>query len=250
MSARILLDPQGVPAATLQAMLKPYAPEDFSTRRHDMVARQIAGRGVRSTKVLDAMREVPREAFVPRHLRRFAYEDSPLPIAAGQTISQPHIVAFMVEALDLKGGEKVLEIGAGSGYAAAVLAQIARSVYTVERIEELAKGASATLARLGYDNVEVRHADGTRGWPEQAPFDAIVVAAGGRQVPEPLKQQLKVGGCMVIPVGRSAHFQQLVRITRLAQDEFEHTDLVPVRFVPLISDEASEGRPDTYPFGF
>ena len=214
-----------------------------------MVAWQVAARGVRSEKVLDAMRKVPREAFVPDHLREFAYEDSPLPIAAGQTISQPHIVAYMIEALDLEGGEKVLEIGSGSGYAAAVLAQIAGQVYTIERIAELARGASATLARLKYDNVEVRHSDGTRGWPEQAPFDAIVVAAGGREVPEALKQQLKVGGRIVIPVGRTAHFQQLIRITRVAEDEFEQTDLVPVRFVPLVSDEESGNAEHDDPSG-
>lgn len=211
---------------------------EWSSRRQEMVAQQIAARGVRSRAVLNAMRVVPREAFVPLHLRELAYDDSPLPIAAGQTISQPHIVAFMIEALELEGGEKVLEVGSGSGYAAAVLAEIADRVYTIERIEELANEARATLAKLGYENVEVRHGDGTRGWPEQSPFDAIIVAAGGREVPEALKEQLKVGGRLVIPVGHCAHFQQLVRITRVAADEFEETDLAPVRFVPLVSEEA------------
>jgi protein-L-isoaspartate(D-aspartate) O-methyltransferase len=201
-----------------------------------MVSSQIAARGVRSRKVLDAMRAVPREAFVPEHLRKLAYQDSPLPIGAGQTISQPHVVALMIEALALEGGEKVLEIGGGSGYAAAVLGQIAGQVYSIERIEKLAETARATLESLGCDNVEMRHGDGTRGCPDQAPFDAIVVAAGAREVPEPLKRQLKTGGRLVIPVGRNDHFQHLVRITRLSANEYAEEDLIPVRFVPLIAD--------------
>ena len=151
-----------------------------------MVEHHIAARGVRSDNVLNAMRKVPREAFLPRDLQEFAYEDAPLPIAEGQTISQPYIVALMVEALALEGGEKVLEIGAGSGYAAAVLAEIASEVYTVERIGQLAEKAAAALAEQGYDNVHVLHGDGTRGWPEHAPYDAIVVAAGGPKIPESL----------------------------------------------------------------
>jgi protein-L-isoaspartate(D-aspartate) O-methyltransferase len=219
---------------------------DNSSRRDDMVRQQIVARGVRSEPVLRAMRAVPREEFLPEDLREFAYEDSPLPIAAGQTISQPYIVAFMVEALNLKGGERVLEIGAGSGYAAAVLAQVAARVYSIERIAELAGSAATTLARLGYDNVEIRHADGTRGWPEQAPFDAIVVAAGGPEVPESLKRQLKIGGRLVIPVGRTPEIQELVRVTRTADDEFETEDLADVRFVPLLGEEGwatDAGRP-------
>ena len=195
--------------------------------------------------VLEAMRSVPREEFLPDNLREFAYEDSPLPIAAGQTISQPYIVAFMVEALNLRGGERVLEIGAGSGYAAAILAQIAARVYSIERIGELAKGAAATLARLGYDNVEIRHTDGTRGWPEQAPFDAIVVAAGGPEVPESLKQQMKIGGRLIIPIGSTPEIQELVRVTRVSEDEFEMEDLADVRFVPLLGEEG--WAPDTQP---
>ena len=199
-----------------------------------MVASQLAARGIRDPRVLDAMRTVPREAFVPEYLRESAYLDSPLPIGSGQTISQPHVVAFMIEALDLKGGEKVLEIGAGSGYAAAVLGQIAGQVYAIERIRELADRARETLDALGYDNVQVRHGDGTKGWPEQAPFDAIAVAAGAKKVPEPLKHQLKEGGRVIIPVGRNAPFQQLKRITRVSQNEYAEEDLIPVRFVPLI----------------
>jgi protein-L-isoaspartate(D-aspartate) O-methyltransferase len=173
--------------------------DEFAKLRREMVERAIAARGVRSEPVLAAMRSVPREAFLPRQLREFAYEDSPLPIEEGQTISQPYIVAFMTEALALEGGEKVLEIGTGSGYAAAVLAEIADDVYTVERIGQLAEKAASALADLGYANVHVLHGDGTRGWPDHAPYDGIIVAAGGPKVPDALKEQLKIGGRLVIP---------------------------------------------------
>jgi protein-L-isoaspartate(D-aspartate) O-methyltransferase len=209
---------------------------DSSQKRLDMVRYQVQARGVRDARVLAAMRKVPREEFIPEGLREFAYEDSPLPIAADQTISQPYIVAFMVEALALAGGEKVLEIGAGSGYAAAVLGEIAGRVFTIERIEELAEGARSVLERLGYHNVSVRHGDGTRGWPEEAPFDAIVVTAGGPEVPASLKRQMRVGGRIVIPVGKDACVQALLRITRVAEDEFEQEDLADVRFVPLVGE--------------
>ncbi len=210
---------------------------DYSLLRQQMVRQQIEARGVRSPKVLEAMRSVPRECFLPQELREFAYEDTPLPIAADQTISQPYIVAFMTEGLALQGGEKVLEIGTGSAYAAAVLAQIAGRVYTVERIEELATHAASILAELHYDNVEVIHADGTLGLPAQAPFDAIVVTAGGPEVPDSLKTQLKIGGRMVIPVGVYRDVQELVRITRLSQSEYRQEDLADVRFVPLVGAE-------------
>ncbi len=175
--------------------------DDFVAARIDMVDLAICARGVRSKMVLDAMRSVPREEFLPKNLREFAYDDSPLPIAEGQTISQPYNVAFMVEALDLPLQATVLEIGTGSGYAAAVLSQVAENVYTMERIGSLAEKAASVLARLGYSNVRVRHDDGTRGWPDHAPYDGFVVAAGGPKVPESLKQQLKIGGHLVIPVG-------------------------------------------------
>jgi protein-L-isoaspartate(D-aspartate) O-methyltransferase len=191
-------------------MLNPYVRNDFTGERRTMVATQIAARGVQSPLVLEAMGTVPREAFVPEHLRHSAYDDSPLPIAAGQTISQPHVVAYMIGALELSGGEKVLEVGTGSGYAAAVLAQIAGKVYTMERIRELAQGARTVLEEL--------------------------VAAGARAVPEALKRQLRTGGRLVIPVGRTEHLQHLVRITRVSEIDFEQEDLVPVRFVPLIAD--------------
>lgn len=182
------------------------------------------------------MRIVAREEFVPAQVREFAYRNSPLPIGAGQTISQPYMVAFMIEALGLDGGERVLEVGAGSGYAAAVLGRIAREVYAIERVPELARRAAAVLAKLGYGNVEIRQGDGTRGWPEHAPYDAIVVAAGGRYVPDALRQQLRIGGRLVIPVGYHETFQELLRITRKDEQEYEQENLAAVRFVPLISD--------------
>ena len=220
--------------------------KSFALLREEMVERSIAARGVRDELVLDAMRKVPRELFLPKNLREFAYEDSPLPIAGEQTISQPYIVAFMAEALMLTGGEKVLEVGAGSGYAAAVLSEIAANVYTVERLGPLADKAAATLADLGYHNVHVLHGDGTRGWAEHAPYDAIVVAAGGPQVPESLKEQLKTGGRLVIPVGADQRAQELVRVTRISTSEFRSEDIADVRFVPLIGEEgwtvAKEGE--------
>jgi len=210
---------------------------DFRRLRHEMVETAIFGRGVRSEPVLNAMRKVRREAFLPKELREFAYEDAPLPIEGGQTISQPYIVAFMTEALGLEGGERVLEIGAGSGYAAAVLSEIAGEVYTVERVGQLAEKAASRLHDLGYHNVHVLHGDGTKGWPEHAPYDGIIVAAGGPKVPESLKEQLKIGGRMVIPVGRDPRLQELVRVTRTSEDEYKREDLADVRFVPLVGQE-------------
>ncbi len=210
---------------------------DLSEARERMVDNQIAARGVRSEKVLDAMRKVPRELFLPGGLAEFAYEDSPLPIEAGQTISQPYIVAFMVEALALRGGEKVLEIGTGSGYAAAILGEIAGEVYSIERIEELANSAASILADNGYDNVQVLHSDGTLGCAEHAPYDGIVVTAGGPEIPDSLKRQLKIGGHLVIPVGKNKEFQELIRVTRVSESEFESEDLAAVRFVPLVGAE-------------
>jgi protein-L-isoaspartate(D-aspartate) O-methyltransferase len=210
---------------------------DFEKRRARLVERYIAHRGVRSPLVLAAMESVPREAFLPEDMREFAYEDIPLPIAEGQTISQPYIVGMMTEALQLQGGEKVLEIGTGSGYAAAVLSHIAKDVYTVERIGQLAEKSADVLSRLGYGNVHVMHADGTRGWPDHAPYDAIVVAAGGPQVPESLKSQLKVGGRLVIPVGADRRLQELVRVVRVSEHEYTAEELADVRFVPLVGAE-------------
>ena len=209
----------------------------FANQRTQMVEHHILHRGISSKPVLEAMRGVPREDFLPPELREFAYEDTPLPIAEGQTISQPYIVAMMTDALELDGGEKVLEIGTGSGYAAAVLSRIAKDVYTVERIGQLAEKAAATLSTLGYRNVHVLHADGTLGWPDHAPYDAIVVAAGGPEVPESLKAQLKIGGRLVIPIGADRRLQELVRVTRVSQREFKTEELADVRFVPLVGAE-------------
>jgi protein-L-isoaspartate(D-aspartate) O-methyltransferase len=210
---------------------------DFRRLRHEMVEKAIFDRGVRSELVLNAMRKVRREAFLPKELREFAYEDAPLPIEGGQTISQPYIVAFMAEALGLEGGERVLEIGAGSGYAAAVLSEIAGEVYTVERVGQLAEKAASRLHDLGYHNVHVLHGDGTKGWPAHAPYDGIIVAAGGPKVPEALKEQLKIGGRLVIPVGQDPRVQELVRVTRISEEEYKREDLADVRFVPLVGQE-------------
>jgi protein-L-isoaspartate(D-aspartate) O-methyltransferase len=217
---------------------------DYRQQREAMVAQQIAARGVRDPLVLEAMRRVPREVFLPPELREFAYEDAPLPIAEGQTISQPYIVAYMTEALGLRGGEKVLEVGTGSGYAAAVVAEIAGEVYTIERHRPLAERAGRLLAELGYGNVEVRHGDGTKGWPEAAPFDAILVAAGGPEVPRSLREQLAIGGRLVIPVGPSVELQRLVRVTRTGPGDYRQEELAGVRFVPLIGAEGWEDTSD------
>jgi len=195
-----------------------------------MVAAQIEERGVRDPRTLAAMRKVPRHLFVPPSLLRDAYSDHPLPIGHGQTISQPYIVAFMTEALSLRGGEKVLEIGTGSGYQAAVLAEIAARVYTIEIVAPLAEEARERLARLGYRNVEVRAGDGYQGWAEAAPFDAVIVTAAAPRIPEPLKQQLKDGGRLVIPVGEDD--QELIVVTRRGSDYVEQR-VLPVRFVPM-----------------
>jgi protein-L-isoaspartate(D-aspartate) O-methyltransferase len=215
---------------------------DLTAERNRMVDRQLAARGVRDPLVLAAMRSVPRERFLPPELKEFAYQDAPLPIEQGQTISQPFIVALMTEGLCLAPGDRVLEIGTGSGYAAAVIARIAREVYTIERHEELAETARGRLAALGFDNVFVRHGDGTLGWPERAPFDAIVVAASGPKIPEPLLAQLAPGGRLVIPVGEDKALQRLVRVVRRADGRLEHEDLGDVRFVPLIGVEGWDAQ--------
>jgi protein-L-isoaspartate(D-aspartate) O-methyltransferase len=208
-------------------------------RMVDMLSR----RGIRTAKTLDAFRAVPREEFVAKGLVEFAYEDSPLPIEEGQTISQPYIVAVTVEALGLQEGDRVLEVGTGSGYAAAILAHIAREVYTVERIESLATSAAERLAHLGLDNVHVHCADGSLGWPEHAPYDAIAVAAGGPSVPPALLEQLAVGGRLVIPVGPQEDDQKLVRVTRVSASEYREEHVEDVRFVPLIGEQGWSESP-------
>jgi protein-L-isoaspartate(D-aspartate) O-methyltransferase len=210
---------------------------DFAALRAAMVDRQIAGRGLRDAPLLAAMREVPRERFVPEAVRAFAYEDGPLPIEAGQTISQPYIVALMIAAAGVAPGSHVLEIGAGSGYAAAVLSRIAGEVIAIERHGMLADLAAARMAALGYANVRIVTGDGSAGWPEDAPYDAILAAASGRHVPETLKRQLKVGGSLVMPIGAPGDMQNLVKVMRQGDDEWEEENLGPVRFVPLIGEE-------------
>lgn len=204
-----------------------------TTRRDRMIERQIEARGVSDPHLLSALREVPRELFVPDALQEFAYDDTPLPIPEGQTISQPYIVATMIEAAEVAPGDRVLEVGAGSGYAAAVLSRIAGEVYAVERHETLADAAEERLAQLGYTNATVIAGDGSGGLPDQAPFDAILVAARGPKMPEALKRQLKVGGRLVIPIG-DEDVQTLCRVTRTGEDSWTSDDLEPVRFVPLI----------------
>ena len=215
--------------------------DDFADARERMVAQQIEARGIADPLVLAALRAVPREAFVPSEERVFAYDDHPLPIGAGQTISQPYIVALTTEALRLAGGERVLEIGTGCGYAAAVLAQIAAEVHSVERLPELAGSARANLARAGVANVQVHGGDGTLGWPAAAPYDAIAVTAVGPEVPAALKAQLAPGGALVMPVGERDGDQVLLRWTRDAQGR-EHTEpLCEVRFVPLVGAQGFSG---------
>jgi protein-L-isoaspartate(D-aspartate) O-methyltransferase len=214
---------------------------DFAARRAAMVAEQIEARGVRDPRVLEAMRSVPREDFVLPGWRAQACDDSPLPIEAEQTISQPYIVAFMSEALGLNGRERVLEIGTGSGYAAAVLGRLAAQVHTVERIAQLAEAAASKLAALGCTNVQVHYGDGTLGWPEAAPYDAIVVTAAGPDVPAALKAQLKVGGRLVMPVGGLHGHQELLRLTRTSDTDERRELLMGVRFVPLTGEQGWPG---------
>jgi len=198
--------------------------------REAMVASQIVRRGVQDELTLEAMRHVPRHLFVPSRLLNEAYADRPLPIGHAQTISQPYIVAFMTEALGLVGGETVLEIGSGCGYQSAVLARIAARVWGIEIIEPLGREAAERLARLGCTNVEIRVGDGYAGWPEQAPFDAILLAAAAPRVPDALKQQLRDGGRLILPIGE--YVQELRVVTRRG-DAFEERDLLAVQFVPM-----------------
>ena len=214
-----------------------------SLARSRMVDVQIAQRGVRDSRVLKAMREVPREAFVDPDFEEFAYEDTPLPIGKGQTISQPFMVAYMIEAADIDPGDRVLEVGTGSGYAAAVMSRIADHVYTIERHASLAEIARQRFELLGYDNIEVRAGDGTKGWGEAAPFDVILVAAAGPGAPPALQEQLDVGGRLVIPVGKEADGQRLLKVTRTGATTYEEEDLGGVQFVPLIGEEGWAERP-------
>lgn len=211
----------------------------FAVLRDRMVDEQIQGRDVADPRVLAAMRKVPRHRFVPDSLREEAYDDHPLPIGEGQTISQPYIVGIMTELLQLTGGERILEVGTGSGYQAAVLAELTKEVYSIEILEPLASRAAATLRAHGYAGVIVRAGDGYLGWPEAAPFDAIIVTAAPDHIPQPLVDQLKVGGRLVIPVGR--YSQELLQCVKTPQG-LPCTSVIPVRFVPLTGEEAEKRR--------
>jgi protein-L-isoaspartate(D-aspartate) O-methyltransferase len=202
-----------------------------------MIEIQLVERGIRDSAVLDAMRQVPRETFVPDDLQEFAYEDTPLRIGKGQTISQPYMVAAMIEAADLGPQDRVLEVGAGSGYAAAVMSRIAQQIYAIERHASLTKTAAKHIVDLGYSNVELRTGDGTKGWPEKAPYNAILVAASGPDVPQALRDQLAISGRLIIPIDRGRRWQTLRRIIRRTEVDFDEQDLGAVRFVPLIADD-------------
>lgn len=213
-----------------------FRPESIAMRRRRMVEDQLVHRRIADPRVIAAFGEVDRTQFVPGELASRAYDDAPLPIGSGQTISQPYVVAVTVEALELRGDEHVLEIGTGSGYAAAILGELARQVETVERLGELADVARERLDRLGYANVHVHHADGTRGWQAGAPYEAIAVAAGAPRPPRSLLAQLTIGGHLVLPHGEVER-QRLTRITRRGPDDYVEQDLGDVRFVPLVGEE-------------
>lgn len=208
---------------------------NYEEQRKNMVKRQLKARDISDVNVLKAMSEVPREKFVSKSLASRAYDDSSLPIGSSQTISQPYMVALMIQALHPKEDDILLDIGTGSGYAAAVASRIVKKVYSVERIKSLAQKAIDTINELGYDNIQIRHADGTDGWPEYAPYDGIMVAAATTDVPSELKDQLDTGASLVIPVGSERGFQRLKLYHKKEDGSFEINELHPVRFVPLVS---------------
>lgn len=211
--------------------------DHFATERREMVETQLMGRGIVDEAVLEAMAAVPREKFIPDRYRFDAYGDHPVPIGHGQTISQPYIVALMAEALELKPEDEVLEIGTGSGYAAAVLGKMVRRVYTVERVPELAEEASRRFQALGYTNIHVKVGDGTLGWPEYAPYAGISVTAGAPDVPASLPGQLRVGGRLIVPVGSAIFTQTLLLVERTGVEKYRREDLGLVQFVPLVGAE-------------
>ncbi|NOZ19715.1 MAG: protein-L-isoaspartate(D-aspartate) O-methyltransferase [Planctomycetes bacterium] len=215
--------------------------EEFRKLRMEMVDQLVYEYGIKDKRVIEAMRKVPRHKLVPLDMRPHAYEDRPLPIGEGQTISQPYIVALMTQLLDLKGGEKVLEVGTGSGYQAAVLAEIVGHVYTIEIVEPLAKRAEKDLKELGYKNITVKCGDGYQGWKEHAPFDAVIVTAAPEHVPQPLIDQLKEGGRLVIPVGPQWVGQDIVRLTK-TKDGVKEEKVLAVRFVPMTGEAEKKGK--------
>jgi protein-L-isoaspartate(D-aspartate) O-methyltransferase len=244
-STSSVLSPSDLPTSGLRlnvpkASLRALADATFRRGRLDMVEHQIRARDVRDPRVLEAMRRVPRHEFVPREFRRYSYVDSPLEIGHEQTISQPYIVALMTELLRMKPEDRVLEIGTGSGYQAAVLSVLVKEVYTIEIVEPLAKRAESDLRRLGYDNVHVLCGDGYRGWPDKAPFDGVIVTAAPETIPQPLMDQLKTGGRLVIPVGPRFD-QELVVVNKTERGPFRET-VIPVRFVPMVG-EVQKERP-------
>lgn len=217
---------------------------DFESLRTRMIEKHIVGRGIDNAALIAAFRAVPREVFVSDGFEAAAYADAPLPIGSGQTISQPFIVALTINSAEIGPGDKVLEIGAGSGYAAAIIGQVAKDVIAIERHGDLARLASDRIARLGYSNVRIIEGDGTRGYPDEAPFDAIVVAASGSHVPQVLLEQLKPGGRIVMPLGEPGDIQELVKVTKRADGSLKKVNLGAVRFVPLIGAHAfPDGSP-------
>ena len=214
----------------LRRLLHSVASDDARER---MVREQIAGRGIRDPRVIEALREVPRHCFIPEPERPRAYDDGPVAIGQGQTISQPYIVALMTELLRAQPGDRVLEVGTGSGYQAAVLARLVGHVYTIELEERLASAAAALLGELKYENITVRTGDGYAGWPEHAPFDIVIVTAAPEQIPQPLIEQLRAGGRLIVPVGPRFTVQQLLLIEKEATGAIRTQDIAPVMFVPL-----------------
>ena len=228
----------GVLIGTWSAFASPG--DDFGGARRRMVEEQLRARDIADRRVLSAMEQVPRHLFVPEEVRGRAYSDHPLPIGAGQTISQPYIVGLMTQLLEVRPGDRILEIGTGSGYQAAVLSRVASQVYTIEIVKPLGEQAERTLSRLGYSNIHTRIGDGYQGWPEAAPFDGIIVTAAPSEVPKPLLDQLAVGGNLVVPVGDS--WQDLKVYTKQKDGSFRQRKVLPVRFVPMTGEAQKNGR--------
>lgn len=210
----------------------PQEPQNYEQQRKRMVKNDIEGRGIKDQRVLNAMLKIPRHLFVPERNRKFAYADHPLPIDAGQTISQPYVVALMTEAVELKSSDRVLEIGTGSGYQAAVLAEISKEVFSIEIKKALAESADKLLKKLKYKNVQVKHGDGYFGWKKFAPFDVIIITAATNKLPPPLVEQLKEGGRLILPLGKINYYQTLT-VFKKKKNKIKKEEIIPVRFVPM-----------------